>query len=102
MIISCDYVDTIGNPMADKGYTLLAERSVNIYSDMGDTVYEGDVITMRGDLIGFVGKDVTLQWQYDNGWSWTDVPGANQLTHSFIATQETINYSWRLNVKVNN
>lgn len=98
------YADSIQDFQASfhkSGRTLLNERSVNIYSDMGDTVREGDIITMTGELMGFDGKDISMQWQFDNGYQWTDVPGANKLTHAFVATQETINYSWRLSVSVN-
>lgn len=80
------------------GRTLLSERCVNIYSDMGDIVREGDIITLTGELVGFGASIFTLQWQYDDGMYWRDVEGANGLTHSFIATGETINYSWRLSV----
>lgn len=86
--------------MVKTGHTLLSERSVNIYSDMGDIVREGDIITMTGELIGFTKVEVELQWQYDNGMTWTDVPGANSMKHSFVATAETIDYSWRLSVTV--
>lgn len=82
------------------GFTLLAERSVNIYSDMGNVIREGDVITMTGELVGFGDQDVSLQWQYDDGYTWMDVPGANTLRHAFVATPETINYSWRISVNV--
>lgn len=77
---------------------LLSERSVNIYSDLGDTVREGDIITLTGELVGFSAADLLLQWQYDDGFTWTDIPGANRLTHAFIANAQTINYSWRLSV----
>lgn len=79
---------------------LLSERSVNIYSDMGDTVRAGDIITLTGELIGFDDTEPSLQWQYDDGDFWVDVEGASGLTHAFIATEETINYSWRLSVVV--
>lgn len=82
------------------GRKLLADRSVNIYSDMGAVVHEGDIITLTGEVNGFSSSDISLQWQYDNGMSWTDVPGANKLTHAFVATGETINYSWRLSVNI--
>lgn len=79
---------------------LLSERSVNIYSDMGDTVREGDIITMTAELVGFDDVDTSVQWQFDDGFTWIDVPGATRLTHAFIATAETVNYSWRLSVAV--
>lgn len=79
----------------------LAQRCVNVYSDMGSVVREGDVITLTGELVGFDGLDVSLQWQYDDGFFWNDVPGATGLTHSFEATPATVNYSWRLSVSEN-
>lgn len=84
----------------ERSRALLVERSVNIYSDMGDTVYEGDIITLTGELTGFTCEAVRLQWQYDDGARWMDVPGANGVKHSFIATAESIEYSWRLSVSV--
>lgn len=82
------------------GTVTLEQRSVNIYSDMGETVREGDLITITGELIGFHGQQVDLQWQVDDGFFWEDVPGATGLTYSFIATSQSINYSWRLSVTV--
>lgn len=73
-------------------------KRVAIYSDMGDVVYAGDVITIWGELIGFDKRNVTLQWQCGDGYSWMDVPGATSLSHSFIATYLTVNCSWRLSV----
>lgn len=84
----------------NNGPSVLAKRSVNIYSDMGDSVREGDIITITAELIGFDDEPVSLQWQFDDGYYWVDVPGASQLTHSFVATAETVNYSWRLSVSV--
>lgn len=95
-----DLNEEIGFPKDNPSFTLLNERSVNIYSNMGDIVREGDAITITGELIGFDGLDVSLQWQYDDGLCWTDVPGADALTHTFAATAETVEYSWRLSVTV--
>lgn len=69
---------------------------INIYSNMGSTVRIGDIITMTGELIGFEGKDVDLQWQINSGSAWRDVPGATGVTHAFVATQDTIHLVWRL------
>lgn len=101
MFVTKQAMEDLGFIPSDHGLTLLAKRSVNVYSDMSNTVQEGDVITLTGELIGFEGKDVSLQWQYDDGWSWVNVPGAEDLTHSFAATYESINTSWRLSVNVN-
>ena len=94
------YVEDMDFTTTQSGKALLAERSVNIYSDMGDMVREGDIITMSAELVGFGNANVSLQWQVDNGYTWTDVPGATELTYAFVASAETINYSWRLSVSV--
>lgn len=95
-----DLLKEMNSPKAGRSRNLLTERSVNIYSDMGDYVHEGDIITLTGELVGFDSIEVTLQWQFDNGTSWVDVPGANKPTHSFVATPETVDYSWRLSVVI--
>lgn len=69
---------------------------VNVYSTLSDIVHEGDIITITGELIGYDDMVVGLQWQVEEGFGWKDVPGATALTHSFVATQDTINLSWRL------
>lgn len=94
-------METRNQPHKSRSKALLADRSVNIYSDMADIVREGDIITLTGELVGFENADVALQWQYDDGLYWIDVPGANSCTHAFAATAETINYSWRLSVMIN-
>lgn len=96
-----EMLQDINSPKAGRVRSAQSERKVNIYSDMGDTVYEGDIITLTGELVGFDSQDVRVQWQFDNGMQWVDVPGANQLTHSFVATAETVDYSWRLSVANN-
>lgn len=93
--------EQMGFDPAGHGYTMLAKRSVNIFSDLNAQTREGDLITIRGELIGFDGKDVSLQWQMDDGFIWIDVPGANDLTYSFVATPESVNISWRLSITVN-
>lgn len=100
MIANNHIIEELETALQNPRLTVMAKRSVNIYSDMGDTVREGDIITMTGELVGFDDMDVTVQWQYDNGMCWTDVPGANKTTHAFVATAETINYSWRLSVSI--
>lgn len=99
MYASKDIIEDMGANLVKPGLPLLAKRSVNVYSDMGNVVREGDIITLTGELVGFENADVqNLQWQFDDGMFWVDVPGANDLTHAFVATPETINYSWRLSV----
>lgn len=77
-----------------------AERKVRIASSRGDVVIENEIITLSSQLIGFDGVDVQYQWQVDRGEGWTDVDGATGPTHQFVATRDTILYSWRLIVTV--
>lgn len=95
-------LDEDAMPLAGPAAVQTAHRSVNIYSNMGSCITENEVITLTGELVGFEGCDVTLQWQYDNGNGWTDVDGANGMTHAFAANMETVNSSWRLAVTVLN
>lgn len=98
MLANHEIMQAMQAPQSKRSTRLLTERSVNIYSDLGDTVREGDIITMTGELVGFENANVSVQWQFDNGARWIDVPGATKLTHAFVATAETVNYSWRLSV----
>ena len=78
------------------------ERSVSIFSSQGSMVTEGEIIYLTSVLEGFDGLDVTYQWQVDrdDGNGWVDVEGANRDKHMFVASKETIRYSWRLIVNV--
>ena len=98
MLANQEIMQAMQAPKTKRSTRLLTERSVNIYSDLGDPVRERDNITITGDLIGFNSEHITVQRQFDNGFNWVDVPGANKLTHAFVATAETVNYSWRLSV----
>lgn len=78
------------------------QRSVRIFSSQGSVVTEGEIIYLTSKLEGFDGLDVSFQWQVDrgDGAGWVDVEGATRAKHMFIASKETIKYSWRLVVNV--
>ena len=82
--------------------TKAPERTVTIRSSQGDVVTEGEIIYLTSKLKGFDGLDIAYQWQVDrgDGQGWVDVEGANRSKHSFVASKETIQYSWRLIVTV--
>lgn len=82
--------------------TRTARYRVNIYANMPRVVYEGDLITLTGEVIGFENRAFDLQWQIDDGGIWKDVPGATEPTCCFRASQSTINLSWRLYVTERN
>lgn len=73
---------------------------VNVYANIPDVLYEGDLVTLTGEVIGVEGKVVGFQWQVDDGGTWTNVPGATAPAYSFRATQHNINLSWRLSITV--
>lgn len=100
MIATRHYIESIDFTHPCAGKRRLADFSVNIYSDVADTVREGDIITVCGELRGYDRARVALQWQVcDDSLDWRDVQGATGLSHAFIATPESINYSWRLSIK---
>lgn len=78
------------------------ERQVKITSSRKEVVIENEIITLYSKLIGFDGVNVRYQWQVDrgDGEGWVDVEGANGPTHSFVARKDTILYSWRLTISV--
>ena len=77
------------------------ERTVYITSTRGEHVTSGEAIYLEAHLVGFGDLPVTYQWQVDrnDGMGWQDV-GSNRNYHVFIASEETVLYSWRLLVNV--
>ena len=72
------------------------EKKVTIFSSRKETVTNGERIYLTSLLEGFDGLQVTYQWQADRGNGWENIEGADRDAYSFIATEETILYSWRL------
>lgn len=62
-----------------------------------ETVQSGTEITLTAHLEGFDDISYKLQWQCSlDGENWRDEPGANELTFSFILTEENDDYLWRI------
>lgn len=76
------------------------KREVRISTTLGSVVNVGDPVTMNCELIGFDGLTVRLQWQQNTGAGWRDVAGANGLSFSYIASEETVNSQWRVQVTI--
>lgn len=76
-------------------------RTVVITSSRGEHVTAGEPIYLEAHLQGFGDLPVTYRWQVDknDGMGWQDV-GSNRNYHVFIASEETVLYSWRLLVEV--
>lgn len=77
------------------------ERKVTITTSRGEYVTDGEPIYLESHLEGFGGLTVHYQWQVDknDGEGWQDV-GADRDYHMFVATRESVMYSWRLIVTV--
>ena len=59
--------------------------------------YAGTPITLTAELIGFEGKQYTLQWQHSTDHqNWVDVPGANGTSFTYELNIETTEYYWRV------
>ena len=71
-------------------------KRVSIYSSRKDVITEGERIYLTSYLEGFDGLEVMYQWQVDRGNGWENVEGATRDSYSFIATEQTILYSWRM------
>ena len=78
------------------------QRRVIIRSSQGEVVTEGEIITLTSELVGFGEEAVTYQWQVDrgDGAGWVDVNGGTESRYTFVADRETIEYSWRLIVNI--
>jgi hypothetical protein len=78
------------------------ERKISITSDWpeGEPAYEGDMITMTAELIGFENLDYTLQWQHSTDkQEWIDEPGANGTSFTYEMNETTCQYTWRVVAK---
>lgn len=85
-----------GEPEAEPEPEPEIPKKVSIYSSRKDVVTEGERIYLTSYLEGFDGLTVMYQWQVDRGNGWENVEGATRDSYSFIATKESILYSWRM------
>jgi hypothetical protein len=74
-------------------------RAIRLTSDWpeGQPAYEGDMITMTAELIGFENVNYTLQWQHSTDMQeWINEPGANGTTYTYELNAMTVQYTWRV------
>ena len=77
-------------------------RAIRLSSDWteGEPAYEGDMITMTAELIGFEDVNYTLQWQHSTDMQeWINEPGANGVTFTYELNETTCEYTWRVVAK---
>lgn len=73
-------------------------RTVSVIIDAPKDLQYGDTVTLRGVLTGYDSMLIALQWEYDAGAGWTEVPGATGLHHSFVLAEDNAGFQWRLTV----
>lgn len=74
------------------------KKSVTIESDWPEDkiAYPGAKITLTANPVGF-GDNVRFQWQRSAGNDvWEDIPGANEITYTYILNDSTAQYIWRV------
>ncbi len=76
------------------------ERQVRVASDMGKSADGRQSVTLRGELSGFEGMRYSTQWQMNDGGGWINIAGATDSVFTFQASGESVNYSYRLAVFV--
>lgn len=98
ILLGGDTIQIIDDPetLENMETSPLANCVIRIYSTHESCMNEGDTVKVWAELIGFEGLIADFQWQYSVNGEWVDVPGANDLSHTFAATSESINYGWRL------
>ena len=73
-------------------------KSVTIESDWpeGKIAYTGAKITLTATPVGF-NENVRYQWQRSAGNDvWENIPGANEITYTYILDDSTAQYIWRV------
>lgn len=73
-------------------------KKIEIWTDRGPVLNDGDIIHLYSKLTGFDGEEVKYQWQCNKGDGYKDVAGATESTYSYSASKESLKWSWRLMV----
>jgi len=82
----------------ENGEEVPTEMKVLIFSSRRKVTRIGSTITLSSVIEGFDGYEIRYQWECDQGDGLQNVPGANEETYSFIATEESLTWDWRLTV----
>ncbi len=59
---------------------------------------ERPIRVLMARLSGFEDAQVRLQWQYNDGVEWKDVPDASEDEYRFVVTEDNAGYQWRVKV----
>jgi len=87
-------------PRSEEEAVDISNLKVEIFSSLDEQVSMGETIRLTSVLSGFDGIEYALQWQYNDGSGWKNIPGATEGHYEFKATLETVQYAWRLTVTI--
>ena len=74
------------------------EMKVTIFTSRRVVMEEGETVNLTSKIEGFDGYEVLYQWECDQGNGFQPIEAANADSYSFIASAETLSWSWQLMV----
>ena len=75
------------------------ERKVTIFTSRRTVMNEGEPVYLTSKLEGFEDcAEIRYIWKVDKGNGFEEVPGANEPTYTFTATEESLGWAWHLTV----
>ena len=84
-------LDENGNPVTEKKVTIFASKWTGTKA--------GDALALFSILEGFEDtEDIIYQWMVNKGNGFEEIEGADQDTYYFTATEENLNWGWKLMV----
>ena len=74
-------------------------KKVTIFSSRTALMTEGEPVYLTSKLEGFEdAEEILYVWKVNKGNGFEEIPGANEATYTFAATEETLTWSWHLTV----
>lgn len=74
------------------------EMKVTIFTSRRVVMEEGETVNLTSKIEGFDGYEVLYQWECDQGNGFQPIEAANADSYSYIASAETLSWSWQLMV----
>ena len=77
----------------------VVEHKVTIFTSRRTIMDEGEPVYLTSKLEGFEDcEEILYIWKVDKGNGFEEVPGANEPTYTFTATEESLGWAWHLTV----
>ena len=74
------------------------EMKVTIFTSRRVVMEEGETVNLTSKIEGFDGYEVLYQWECDQGSGFQPIEAANADSYSYIASAESLSWSWQLMV----